>query len=396
MRRIVPLWLALLVLLGAVPRHAEGYIYWTDGGALGRADLDGTPDPGDEWLSGAGRGCGVAVDGSHVFWTSLAGTIGRADLDGSEVDPSFIVLPGGTACGVAVDASHVYWASHSSGKIGRAAIDGSSVEASWMSPGVGHGCGIAVDASRVYWATTSGVYSAPVGGGPATAISTVTGENCGVAVNAAHVYWASGSGYIERDVLDGGPPTPIVRAPLGPCGVAVDASHVYWGNSASDSIGRANLDGSGLDQRFAVGARDPCGVAVDALPLPTPSGSGEGGGGRKAKTVSPGGSFRLGRVVDDRRRGTASIVARVPGPGTLLLRGARVRRAAATAPSALGATPAHPGKVEIQIAPRRGLRRYLERNGRARVGVSVTYSPAVGEPATRTARVKLTMRQRPR
>ena len=33
-----------------------------------------------------------------------------------------------------------------------------------------------------------------------------------------------------------------------PCGVAVNATHIFWGNLDGDAIGRANLDGSGVNQ----------------------------------------------------------------------------------------------------------------------------------------------------
>ena len=48
-----------------------------------------------------------------------------------------------------------------------------------------------------------------------------------------------------------------------PTGVAVDAQHVYWANSGNGTIGRANLDGTGVDQSFITGANCPAGVAVD-------------------------------------------------------------------------------------------------------------------------------------
>ena len=37
-------------------------------------------------------------------------------------------------------------------------------------------------------------------------------------------------------------------------GVAVDAAHVYWANTLARTIGRANLDGTGVDQSFITGA----------------------------------------------------------------------------------------------------------------------------------------------
>ena len=40
-------------------------------------------------------------------------------------------------------------------------------------------------------------------------------------------------------------------------------AHVYWTNNADTTIGRANLDGTGVNQSFLSGASTPCGVAVD-------------------------------------------------------------------------------------------------------------------------------------
>jgi virginiamycin B lyase len=49
-----------------------------------------------------------------------------------------------------------------------------------------------------------------------------------------------------------------------PRGVAVDAGHVYWVNAGTNTIGRANLDGTGANQSFIGGASFPFGVAVGA------------------------------------------------------------------------------------------------------------------------------------
>ena len=38
--------------------------------------------------------------------------------------------------------------------------------------------------------------------------------------------------------------------------MAVDGQHIYWTN-ADGTIGRANLDGSGVNQSFITGASDP-------------------------------------------------------------------------------------------------------------------------------------------
>ena len=48
--------------------------------------------------------------------------------------------------------------------------------------------------------------------------------------------------------------------------MAVDAGHVYWANNGTNTIGRANLDGTDANQSFIVlgEASDPFGVAVGA------------------------------------------------------------------------------------------------------------------------------------
>ena len=61
--------------------------------------------------------------------------------------------------------------------------------------------------------------------------------------------------------------------------MAVDGAHIYWINPDSGTIGRANLDGTGVDQSFITGAAPPVSVAVDAAHVywtdagPTPSGA---------------------------------------------------------------------------------------------------------------------------
>ena len=87
----------------------------------------------------------------------------------------------------------------------------------------------------------------------------------------AFVYWASAStNSIGRANLDGTGVNPsFITGANGPTGLAVDAAHVYWANTgaapAFDSrIGRANIDGTGADQDFITATSQPTGVAVDA------------------------------------------------------------------------------------------------------------------------------------
>ena len=93
----------------------------------------------------------------------------------------------------------------------------------------------------------------------------------GVAVDSGHIYWANSfiPEGIGRANLDGTGVNPsFIFSPNTPVGVAVDSGHIYWANAVSTTIGRANLDGTGVNESFISGGR-PIGVAVDALPLPT-------------------------------------------------------------------------------------------------------------------------------
>jgi virginiamycin B lyase len=83
----------------------------------------------------------------------------------------------------------------------------------------------------------------------------------------AFVYWANtavGTGTtIGRAELDGtGVDQDFIGGATAPCGVAVNATHVYWANLGSGTIGRANLDGTDPDQSLVVGEANPCGVVV--------------------------------------------------------------------------------------------------------------------------------------
>ena len=82
----------------------------------------------------------------------------------------------------------------------------------------------------------------------------------------AYVYWAN-SGTIGRSNLDGtGVNLNFVTGASVPAMMAVDGAHLYWANAGSSTIARSNLDGTGVNQNFitdASGVGTPVGVAVD-------------------------------------------------------------------------------------------------------------------------------------
>ena len=272
-----------MAALSAVPKQATAFIYWVDGPSqtIGRADNDGS-HVNDAFIQTGSLPFAVAVDSAHIYWANFnEGTIGRANLDGSGVDNSFITGISHPT-GVAVDGSSIYWSSNA-GPVGRADIGGSNPNPSFIT-GAAQTCGVALDAGHVYWAnlgTPSYIGRAGLlGSNVEQNFVSIPGASfpCGVAVNSANIFWSEPGflgpngtrlGRANTSTGTGADPNFIGNA-NAPCGVALDgASHLYWSNSLTNTIARANTDGTAVNESlFATGGHEICGLAIDSLSTP--------------------------------------------------------------------------------------------------------------------------------
>ena len=89
-------------------------------------------------------------------------------------------------------------------------------------------------------------------------------------ISGKYIYWASRYGNtIGRANLDGsGVHSNFITGAVGPWGIAISGHYIYWtnyganGGSDGTTIGRANLNGKGVNQSFITGAGAPAGIAV--------------------------------------------------------------------------------------------------------------------------------------
>lgn len=393
-------WVLAALLAASWTPRAEAAVYWGSGGFVAAANLDGSvfvdgvpyglanvPELGDV--------CGLAVSGGDLYWAdSSRGTIGRMGLGSNPtgqvdfVDETVFIdeaLVSGLTrpCGVAVDGSHVYWADLAGMAIGRANLDGSEVDRNFIS-GVSSPCGVGLGDGHLYWGNLVGgtVGRALLGGGSVEEnfVEGATGP-CGIAVDSSHVYWSNWDGTsIGRANLDGSAAdNQFIGGLNNPCGVAVDGSHVYWTNwNARDPVGRANLDGSGVVRSLVTTEfyLASCGVALDArvfVPPPLP----------------PSANIFLGKVKRGLGRGVAYVTVKVPKTGGVLdvvSKGLDWKYAGAPVADRgywLWQVKVGPGKTGRAA---RNIRRRLARTGRAVVTLEVTYTEAGKSPykATRS------------
>ena len=54
----------------------------------------------------------------------------------------------------------------------------------------------------------------------------------------------------------------ITGVTAGNIDIAVDSTHIYWADNSGSTIGRANINGTGVSNKFITTTTAPFGVAV--------------------------------------------------------------------------------------------------------------------------------------
>ena len=261
---------------GVVP----GHLYWVSknerGDLIYDAGLDGS---NPQTVVSALAIDGLAVSGSHMYWTEQhgsadAGVIMEAGLDGS--NPQTLVTGQDNPYGVAVYGSHIYWADESAGVIMEAGLDGSNPEA--LISGLSGVYNVAVNHGHIYWVDPSAgaLNEANLDGTGVTTVITDQSIQGWLAVGGSHIYWGSrvpagslgdGGGIIMKSALDGSNPQTLYTNldHVGEGGLAVYRGHIYWsstGLTGGGGLFEAGLDGS--NPQTLLGSSNPEWVAVSS------------------------------------------------------------------------------------------------------------------------------------
>jgi DNA-binding beta-propeller fold protein YncE len=278
----------LLASFGQTQALAEK-IYWTGGGKIRRANLDGTEIQDlVSWEFAAFQGIALDLDEEKMYWADGAsGGILRANLDGTAVEE--VVAGLDRPDGVAVDVARgrIYWTDGGTDKIQRANLDGTHVEdviPPWylwdpvdLALDVAHG--------KVYWtgATISGpaVRRANLDGSGAHNLVTGLSWPRGIALDSAnrHLYWVDRGrrpedpGKIYCSNLEGTLVGVLLDDLSRPLGIALDpeGEHVYWTETGGGRIRRAMVDGSTIQTLITGLDPVPYAIALDLAVIPEPS-----------------------------------------------------------------------------------------------------------------------------
>jgi virginiamycin B lyase len=237
-------------------------------------------------VTSAGNPGAIVVDGGHIYWANgTTFSIGRSNLGGSGANPTWLPLGSVNASGIALDGTYIYWADGSE-YIGRARLDGSAPEPHFIDFHAGsYPSAIALTGSTLYVTEPTQIVSVPAGGGSSQLVTALPANSfpTAMAASGGYLYFSAPNltgnpaptGTIGRVQING---TGLVDSYIAnlyyPTGVATDGTWIYWVDhgGAQNQIGRALLGSTTTTNRndsFISEPGGPAGVAVDSGIDPT-------------------------------------------------------------------------------------------------------------------------------
>jgi sugar lactone lactonase YvrE len=274
--------------------------------------------------------------------------------------------------GVSVDgAGNVYVADHDNNRISAYTGAGTFLRSFGfdVAPGGGSGLELCTTICQAGVAGgAAGQLDQPVG------VSVDAGGNLFVADQPNHrvAVFTTQGGFLRafgHDVIPGGAAGYEVCTTVCQPGVAGTGSgqFTYPFSIAIDCRGAIYVDGNNRIERFG----EP------ATPLPP----------CPAATPPPSNQFTFGKLKRNRRKGTAKLTVKLPGPGGLTLASKLVK------PSSKQVSGA--GETKLAIKPKGKAKRRLTKTGKTTLKVIVTFTPTGGDANGMTKTVKLKRKLRP-
>ncbi len=204
-------------------RASQRLRYWSEGGEIGRANLDGS-----DVVAGlvTTPSSSVAVDASQIYWSfgdyGSPGTISAAALTDPGSPRVLIADAGEEPHDLVVGGGHIYWidGGGSNTSIGRAELpDGSNPEPDFIPDPSVHPTGIAVDSERIYWSegfVEDNIDSFDFQSQTIDHDSVNATKPTAIAVGGGHIYWYNFlDSAIEGATLSAGKGTSTERSSKG-------------------------------------------------------------------------------------------------------------------------------------------------------------------------------------
>jgi hypothetical protein len=396
----------------------------------------------------------INVQGAGARTTSVTGTGGPKHVfdvsSPAAVGISGLTISAGHVTGTEIAFLHggaVYNESGSALTLSGVAITGTTLEKTDPASGAVRGAGIANNGTLTLSASTisgnaelaTGASSANQGaglfnsGGTVTVVnSTIAGNtqvasagassegsaiaNLGTTLNLQNVTIAgnSGSPAIHNIAMVSAVNTILSNGQSGNCGAAItslghnlESADECGLHAAGDQTGKDPLLGPLADNGGptdtdallpgspAIDAGDPASCpGIDQRGVARPQGAACDIGAFElapSARAAPSNRFSFGRLKLNRRKGTATLIVNLPGPGTVGLAGKGIAGLPAQAKASGAVTAA--GPVKLSIKAKGKARRKLNRTGKVKVKAMVTYVPTGGTPNTEAKPIKLIKRR---